>query len=76
MPKYWGENYFAHGRFPKLVKSKKRRKKCTNLMQEAVLECRLPKSGTRKRPNEQSHIYGGVLAHCLKNIHVQSLFRH
>ena len=27
MPKYWGKNYFAHGSFPKWVKSKKRREK-------------------------------------------------
>ena len=27
MSKYWGGNYFAHGSFPKWVKSKKRRKK-------------------------------------------------
>ena len=30
MPKYWGKQIFAHGRFPEVVKSKRRRKRKEN----------------------------------------------
>ena len=35
------------------------------MIQDAVLECLLPKAGTSKETKKQSHIHGGVLAHCL-----------
>ena len=58
-------------------KEKKTRKSyfVKNLMQEAVLECRLPKSGTRKETKKLTNkvTYGGVLAHCLK-INIVFLF--
>ena len=46
----------------------KKKKKCTNSMQEAVLECRLPKSGThggdeltKSKPLTGKVTYRGVL---------------
>ena len=33
MPKYWGKQIFAHGRFPKWVKSRRRRKKKRKILQ-------------------------------------------
>ena len=53
----WVENYLAHRSFPEVGQKQKTQKKCTNSMQEAVLECRLPKSGTNEETKKQSHIW-------------------
>ena len=51
MPKYWGENYFAHGRFPEVGQKQKMEKK--RMAHASTHGARKPPGPKEKRKREE-----------------------